>query len=98
MLKNINLLSFKKNKKVFINIDDEFLTINLKNIFLECFSDDSEPYLNYKTQDELLQSCMSSAELILKVGQKRLYQSFRQKNQLYQGYSLQFLVRKTVLF
>ena len=66
ILKNINLLSFKKNKKIFINLDNEFLKINLKNIFLESFSNDSEPYLNYKTQDELFQSCLSSAELIFK--------------------------------
>lgn len=66
LFKNTNLKNFINNKKVFINIEDEIFKINLKHILLENFEDLIEPTINFQTQDELFNSCISSAELIFR--------------------------------
>ncbi len=66
LFKNTNLKNFINNKKVFINIEDEIFKISLKHILLENFEDLIEPTINFQTQDELFNSCISSAELIFR--------------------------------
>ena len=66
LFKNTNLINLINNKKVFINVDDEILKSNIKNIFLESFENSIDLAINFRTQDELFSSCVSSAELIFK--------------------------------
>ena len=69
--KNINIKDFKEeNKTVYIFFEDKNIFNNFKKFFQNCFSENHKVVFKNITQDEQLNSCLASAELIGKGWEK----------------------------